>query len=260
MADMDWGRALQERKDGASLEELSKRYGLSKGYLSIRLRETEGAGCVTDVKRTCLTCGTDYYGRGNTGYCGDMCRLEGRRSRGRVHETPTVDKVCTYCNAPFTVPRERAVQVYCGSRCGYLAILASKRKPHEATKRKCDGCGAEFEYPASYKVQKRFCSMVCSRRVRGRDQERRRRARMRGVHTEAVDFAQLCRRDRWKCQLCGEPVKRKAQVPDPLSPTLDHIIPLAKGGTHEAKNVQLAHFRCNALKRDRELGQLRFIG
>jgi 5-methylcytosine-specific restriction endonuclease McrA len=33
--------------------------------------------------------------------------------------------------------------------------------------------------------------------------------------------------------------------------TLDHIIPLSKGGTHTWDNVRPAHRRCNELKGDR---------
>ena len=35
-------------------------------------------------------------------------------------------------------------------------------------------------------------------------------------------------------------------------PTLDHIIPLSKGGSHTWDNVQLAHMGCNAGKCDKE--------
>lgn len=37
-------------------------------------------------------------------------------------------------------------------------------------------------------------------------------------------------------------------MPDRLAPTLDHIIPLAAGGTHEPSNCQCAHFSCNSAK------------
>jgi 5-methylcytosine-specific restriction endonuclease McrA len=45
-------------------------------------------------------------------------------------------------------------------------------------------------------------------------------------------------------------------VPEPLAPTIDHIIALANGGTHEPTNVQCAHFICNATKGAREQQQL----
>lgn len=35
-----------------------------------------------------------------------------------------------------------------------------------------------------------------------------------------------------------------------LAMTLDHIIPLSKGGSHTADNLQCAHFMCNSKKGD----------
>ena len=31
-------------------------------------------------------------------------------------------------------------------------------------------------------------------------------------------------------------------------PSIDHIIPISKGGTHQWNNVQLAHRKCNRMK------------
>ena len=58
------------------------------------------------------------------------------------------------------------------------------------------------------------------------------------------------------CGTCHKPAKMAAEVPHPKAPTLDHIIPLAAGGTHEYANVKLAHFICNSIK-SAGAGQLR---
>jgi 5-methylcytosine-specific restriction endonuclease McrA len=68
---------------------------------------------------------------------------------------------------------------------------------------------------------------------------------------EPVYRYKIFEQDEWTCQLCGLPVDREAEVPSPLAPTIDHIIPLAKGGTHEPSNAQCAHFICNSTKCDR---------
>ncbi|WP_261949456.1 HNH endonuclease [Rhodococcus sp. T9N] len=68
-------------------------------------------------------------------------------------------------------------------------------------------------------------------------------------------------RDRWQCHICNTRVKRDMVVPHPLAPTIDHLIPLAAGGTHEPANVATAHFLCNSRKGDRGAGeQLALIG
>ena len=51
------------------------------------------------------------------------------------------------------------------------------------------------------------------------------------------------------CAICGQPVNKKLKFPNPLSPSIDHIIPIAKGG-HPAdiENLQLTHLKCNQAK------------
>lgn len=43
-----------------------------------------------------------------------------------------------------------------------------------------------------------------------------------------------------------------AHRPDPLCPSVDHIIARANGGTNDPANLQLAHLWCNQVKSDRE--------
>lgn len=76
-----------------------------------------------------------------------------------------------------------------------------------------------------------------------RSRNHRRRALLRDAFVEDVDIAAIYERDGWVCGICGEPVHEGDD-------SLDHIIPLAKGGTHEPANVQLAHRSCNYSKKD----------
>jgi len=78
---------------------------------------------------------------------------------------------------------------------------------------------------------------------------------------EDFDPADIFDRDGWRCGLCGKPVRKDYQWPDPRARSLDHILPLSKGGAHTRANVQLAHLRCNWSKNDRvEAVQLRLVG
>lgn len=70
----------------------------------------------------------------------------------------------------------------------------------------------------------------------------------------------LLERDRWRCGICGTAIRRSAVYPDPMAPTIDHIVPLAAGGTHARENLQPAHSRCNTRKGDRGGGQLLLVG
>lgn len=54
------------------------------------------------------------------------------------------------------------------------------------------------------------------------------------------------------CGICGKPVDKSLKSPHPLSATVDHIIPIAKGGhPSDIENLQLAHRNCNRQKSDK---------
>lgn len=54
------------------------------------------------------------------------------------------------------------------------------------------------------------------------------------------------------CAICGRPVDMKLTPPDPMSPTVDHIIPVSRGGhPSDIGNLQLAHWICNRMKSDK---------
>lgn len=51
-----------------------------------------------------------------------------------------------------------------------------------------------------------------------------------------------------KCSICGLPINVSLHYPNPWSLTIDHIIPISKGGTTHPDNLAPAHFRCNRRK------------
>ena len=58
------------------------------------------------------------------------------------------------------------------------------------------------------------------------------------------------------CGICGKPVDFSLKYPHPLSPCIDHIIPIARGGhPSDIDNMQLAHWTCNRQKSDKLLRQ-----
>lgn len=51
------------------------------------------------------------------------------------------------------------------------------------------------------------------------------------------------------CGICGRPVDFSLKTPHPMSPELDHLVPVSRGGhPSDIENLQLAHRTCNRQK------------
>lgn len=82
-----------------------------------------------------------------------------------------------------------------------------------------------------------------------------RQERIAAGKVEDVELDALIERDGGICHLCGTKVSprkkfRRGEKRGDMSmyPTVDHIIPLSRGGHHTWENVKLAHLSCNARK------------
>jgi 5-methylcytosine-specific restriction endonuclease McrA len=72
------------------------------------------------------------------------------------------------------------------------------------------------------------------------DKSHRRRARARGVYSEAINKEELIKVRSGCCVFCGS----KEDI------TVDHIIPISRGGPHVLSNLQPLCMSCNCAKRD----------
>ncbi|WP_116042293.1 HNH endonuclease [Amycolatopsis palatopharyngis] len=128
------------------------------------------------------------------------------------------------------------------------------------TPRACEACGTEFVPQGR---RQKACSTRCAyarpsgkspdelraaERLRLQAKCRRRRAEKLSRASEPYTLAEIAKRDRNRCGLCGHRVPMQRKYPDPKSPSIDHVIPLADGGDDVKANVQLAHFVCNSRK------------
>lgn len=83
-----------------------------------------------------------------------------------------------------------------------------------------------------------------------RSKNQRRRARLIGAFVEDVDLQVVWERDGGVCQICETAIDPEVEWPHRQSKTLDHVVPLSRGGEHSYANVQLAHHSCNSRKND----------
>lgn len=52
------------------------------------------------------------------------------------------------------------------------------------------------------------------------------------------------------CGICGSLIDFEAKWPDPESLSIDHIVPITRGGTNREQNLQPSHAGCNLKKRN----------
>jgi hypothetical protein len=78
----------------------------------------------------------------------------------------------------------------------------------------------------------------------------RRRAMRAGNGFEPYDRLDIFERDGWVCQLCHKGVDPTLEWPDPMARSIDHTIPVSKGGPDGPGNVRLTHLHCNLSRHD----------
>jgi hypothetical protein len=157
--------------------------------------------------------------------------------------------LCPECGAWLVGRRGRR---FCSAVCRRRAYeQANSRKGYQRSV--CIECGIEFETPYGDK-RRDFCSLRCARRFGKFNRKFWKKANGDG---ERIQRWAVVERDRHRCGICGTRVDPLLEYPDPMSASIDHIVPLSRGGTHTYDNVQLAHLKCNRDKSDAGVGQLR---
>lgn len=127
--------------------------------------------------------------------------------------------------------------------------LEKAREKDAKLNKRCEECGIPFKASSSRQI---YCTEACANRTYNRRKEtmRRRRLRINGAIDHSINIAKLIKRDKGVCGICGGKVDSTVDSNDGDYPSIDHVIPVARGGTHTWDNVQLAHRRCNIIKSD----------
>jgi 5-methylcytosine-specific restriction endonuclease McrA len=112
--------------------------------------------------------------------------------------------------------------------------------------RDCRVCGVRF----IAKPHEQSCSAECSAFLARRRQSDR-RAREREAFVETVQPRAIFERDKWRCHICKRKLRPERRHPHLRAATLDHLVPLDRGGLHEPANVATACFSCNSAKGNR---------
>ena len=104
----------------------------------------------------------------------------------------------------------------------------------------------------------KYCTDKCFKYMSHKSNEDRRLRLMGKTKDTSITLKGLISRRGLRCAICGELVdindyemRGQVFIAGNNYPSIDHIIPLAKGGAHQWDNVQVAHRICNSVKRDK---------
>lgn len=129
---------------------------------------------------------------------------------------------------------------------------AQRQKAVNLRKHPCAVCG-------NITIRPKYCSDACFRKAQNHRSEINKRAKLKHAYTgENISLHELFIRDNGVCYLCGGECKWSdyvqrgdAFIAGNDYPSVDHVIPLTKGGLHAWNNVRLAHRHCNTIKSDK---------
>lgn len=100
--------------------------------------------------------------------------------------------------------------------------------------RPCVTCGRVYEPGRS--VRRKYCGKACKPNRNAGSVNRR-------------DWVErLAARDGWRCWLCDHTIDPALYWPLSMAGSVDHVVPISRGGTDEGKNLRLAHVQCNTAR------------
>lgn len=170
--------------------------------------------------------------------------------------------ICKYCVSVEKTEQERIQKYEVRKQKLYNSLqkeLAKEFSEIDNMVKACNRCGTFI-----YGKYIRLCSECKAESELKNKRAQYHRAevkRMLRIKTAMVDrdinLISLYNRDKGVCHLCGDKcdLDDKEEIDGVIIcgnsyPSIDHVIPLAKGGLHSWSNVKLAHRICNSIKGD----------
>lgn len=173
--------------------------------------------------KSCPVCGAWVSADSGRTYCSDACR-----------ETAEKERIAERKREALGYEREF------DDALEWMAWL-SDRRIEEA---ECEICGEAFMPGRAFAKYCPSCRKYLS------NHHREQRLYRNGKPDLSISLKGVYRRDKGYCRGCGRHLEFMEDFNSDDYPSIDHIMPLAKGGLHRWDNVQLMCRGCNRRKRD----------
>lgn len=200
---------------------------------------------INKVERACGFCGNVYICNASNNqklFCSKSCGAKARKNKIKVTRS------CLICSESFLTAFDH--QRFCSRRCResnyYLKAYGSSEKPKTYTST-CAWCAESivkdtpFYHPTHYH---RDCAKKAER-ARYRLKTIKRQGASTGIR---ISVDELAERDGFICYLCNGQVDMTVPRLSPNGATVDHIVPISRGGLDTLENIKLTHWKCNRAK------------
>lgn len=195
----------------------------------------------------CLVCNIELIQ--NTGKtkrtCGRVCRDRLRGAKQKKSRQQSLN--CLMCQADFIGPPNRK---FCSAECRTTHHKeANPYKPNTEPKTLiCGWCEGEVIVPANFTSNRKYHDKcrVEAKRARYRIKTVKRQSRT--VKPTRLAADEVVRTYGTKCDICSEEIDLSVARTSRLGLTVDHVIPLSKGGADTIDNMRPAHWICNVRK------------
>ena len=161
------------------------------------------------------------------------------------------DRTCAQCSTAYKplATNQRFCASHCSMRWHHEARIRNKggalASEILATVRNCARCDQPYNHASKQRVH---CSDLC----RDDDKAARGGLLFHGWIANSKRIS-IYERDGYTCWLCDDSVDMGADPQrDDWAPSLDHVLPRSKGGTHDVSNLRTAHRWCNSVRSDNE--------
>jgi hypothetical protein len=205
----------------------------------------------------CLFCGIDLNQINKPGYPKKFCsrKHNAQYRQANKPKAPKIQKSCLWCNTEFVTAFE--VMKFCQGSCRVAfqnKQRADKTKAkHIANPRRfdfnCNRCGQSVI--SDICIRKTYSGRFCRNcsLVKRRERYRIKTAkRQKIVNPIRISADVLIERDGDVCHICLTQIDLSLARNSRFGATIDHVIPVSKGGADTLDNMKLAHWICNIKK------------
>lgn len=156
----------------------------------------------------------------NTRFCSTLCK----KRWDYKSKNPRVEKKCNHCGNIF-IPRGSNKAMYCSTKCNAASVRC-----------RIKGDMIRLE---SRRKRNRIYSKTDNYRIGQINHKARRRCAEKNGNITLREWENILKNHSYKCVYCGTKERKL---------TMDHVMPLSKGGEHNKSNIVPACQPCNSSK------------